>query len=49
MRKIFLSMALVSLCLMFTVSVEARIDSSIIVGIWTFDKDGDASDIWIGS
>ena len=45
MRKIFLSMALVSLCLMFTVSIEARIDPGIIVGIWTFDKDGDASDV----
>ncbi|MDQ1318480.1 MAG: LamG protein [Candidatus Poribacteria bacterium] len=45
MKKLLLFMALVSLCLMFTVSIDAKIDPGMIVGIWTFDKDGDASDV----
>ncbi len=31
-------------CLVFTFSVQAKIDTNTIVGLWLFDKDGDLSD-----
>jgi hypothetical protein len=45
MKNLLLSIILVLLCLMLAVSVNAKIDSSTVVGMWTFDKDGDASDV----
>jgi len=41
----FLYGTLVLTCLMFTASIEAKVDPGIAVGMWLFDKDGDVTDV----
>lgn len=44
-RRYLLYCILALSCLIFSVSVNAKIDTTMVVGVWTFDKDNDATDI----
>jgi hypothetical protein len=44
-RLFLLCGTLITICLMFTVSIEANVDPGTVVGMWLFDKDGDTADV----